>query len=257
MPPLDELLELARTTALRAGLRLQELTGEQCSYVHAKDHTKEIKALADTILDELILQSLLPSGLPILSEESGTVGSADSGSLRFIVDPLDGTFNFVKSLGPSCVCIALWEGMRPVFGVIYDLQQRQLAWGGPGLGAFAAGRPISVSNTCQLAHASICTGFPVRFDFDSDDAARRFLRTVRSYAKVRMLGSAAASLLHVARGSADVYLERNIMLWDVAAGIAIVAGAGGQVYYAPGSIATALDVCVSNGNLPAPMELLA
>ncbi len=249
MPRVNDLLELSKSIAGQAGLRLLSFTDEHKSYGHSRDLTKEIKAVADTVLERDILQALLPAGLPILSEESGNIPAPDDSGYRFVVDPLDGTFNFVKGLGPSAVSIALWREQTPVFGVICCVPERQLFWGGAGIGSFADGKPISVSTTSSPAQASICTGFPVRFDVTSDAAMQIFWRTVKPYAKVRMIGAAAASLLYVARGSADAYVERNIMLWDVAAGIAIVEGAGGKVRCDPGTVEYSLDVHASNGIL--------
>ena len=224
------LLELAKAAATRAATRLLDrFAPPDLSYVHSQDLPREVKAAADTALERDILDTLAASGIPVLSEESGLVPGTRATNLWFIVDPLDGTFNFVKGLGSSAVSIALWREQTPVFGVIYDLAKRQLAWGGPELGACIDGRAMSVSSTATAAQASICTGFPVRFDVEDESAMRSFIRLLRPYAKVRMLGSAAMSLLQVARGSADVYLERSIMLWDVAAGIALVEGAGGTV----------------------------
>lgn len=226
----DALLELAKSAAIQAGRRLLDGMDEgNRNYAHCLDHPREIKAIADTVLDKEILQVLASTELAILSEESGYIPAQCHSNYWFIVDPLDGTFNFVKGLGPSAVSIALWEGDRPVFGVIYSLAERRLAWGGVGIGAFADGRRIAVSDISSCAQASICTGFPVRFDLTNDSAMDNFWRLVRSFAKVRMLGSAAASLLHVATGAADAYSEQNIMLWDVAAGLAIVDGAGGKI----------------------------
>jgi myo-inositol-1(or 4)-monophosphatase len=228
MPELNLLLELAKSTACHAGTQLLDsVTEGGKNYVQCRVQSKEIKAIADSILDRHILQALAPTGLAILSEESGYIPAQQQSNYWFIVDPLDGTFNFVKGLGPSAVSIALWQGDRPIFGVIYTVVGQNLIWGGAGMGAFADGRRISVSDTSNQAQASICTGFPVRFDVANEDAINDFLRIVRPYAKVRMLGSAAVSLVHVATGSADAYSEQNIMLWDVAAGLAIVDGAGG------------------------------
>jgi myo-inositol-1(or 4)-monophosphatase len=184
-------------------------------------------------MEQQILQSLSVAELPILSEESGLTASTHPSSLRFIVDPLDGTFNFVKELGPSAISVALWNDQRPVFGVIYSLLERQLTWGGIDIGAFVEGRRIAVSDVSDPAVASICTGFPVRLDMDDEHSMLSFWRTVKPYAKVRMFGSAAASLLRVANGSADVYSENRIMLWDIAAGVAIVQGAGGDYVMKP------------------------
>ena len=215
-------------------------------YVHSPEHRREIKAIADTVLEQEILAGLAGAQLSILSEESGYTASPQTTPRWFIVDPLDGTFNFVKGLGPSAISVALWEHDRPVFGVIYRLAERQLAWGGRGIGAFIDGRSISVSGTSDPSLASISTGFPVRLDMESEANMRGFWRMVTPYAKVRMLGSAAASLAYVAQGAADLYAERSIMLWDVAAGLAIVEGAGGQYVMNRNGAQWCYDVIAAN-----------
>jgi myo-inositol-1(or 4)-monophosphatase len=241
------LLELAKSAAVRAGTRLLDgFAPIDRSYVHSLELPREVKAAADSVLERDILQALAGAELAVLSEETGYIPSPRPSSRWFIVDPLDGTFNFIKGLGPSAVSIALWEAQRPIFGVIYNLVERQLAWGGAGMGAFVDGRRISVSDTSIPTQASICTGFPVRFDVESDRAMRDFCRLVRPFAKVRMIGSAAMALLHVARGSADVYMEQSIMLWDVAAGVAIVEGAGGEAVVAKIDRGWCYDVIASN-----------
>lgn len=247
MVEVDELLNLSKLVATQAGLRLLDSfnPNHKC-YVHSLTHPREVKAIADTVLEREILDALIPTGLTILSEESGYIFGHQESKYWFVIDPLDGTFNFVKGLGPSAVSIALWEGQRPVFGVIYSILERQLFWGGDGIGAYCDGQEISVSGTSDKAEASICTGFPVRFNMANDLAMQNFWRMVSSFAKVRMLGAAAVSLLHVAKGSTDVYSEQNIMLWDVAAGIAIVEGAGGCVHFSPGVEEYSLNVYASN-----------
>jgi myo-inositol-1(or 4)-monophosphatase len=247
MPELNELLELSKSIAVRAGRRLLDsLNDDYKKHAYSSEHPKEIKALADTVLEKEILQALVPKRLPVLSEESGYIPGQQKSKYWFIIDPLDGTFNFVKGLGPSAVSIALWEDQKPIFGVIYTLLDQQLIWGGVGLGAYCDGQPISVSDTATKAQASICTGFPVRFDFESEITMQHFCQMIKPYAKVRMLGSAAVSLANVSNGFADVYSEQGIMLWDVAAGLAIVEGAGGAVHFDPGTIEYSLDVYASN-----------
>jgi myo-inositol-1(or 4)-monophosphatase len=247
---LAALLDLAKSAAVRAGTQLLEsVDSVDRSYAHSAELPREVKAAADSVLERDILGALADAQLAVLSEESGYIPSPHHSNRWFIVDPLDGTFNFVKGLGPCAVSIALWEDQRPIFGVIYDLMEGQLAWGGAGMGAFIDGHPISISDTATLAMASICTGFPVRFDIESDQSMRHFWRLVSPFAKVRMIGSAAVALLHVARGSADVYLEKNIMLWDVAAGIAIVQGAGGEAAFRRNDVEWSYDVIASNVTL--------
>jgi len=247
MHELGALLELVKSTVSRAANRLlDQMAPGDMHYVHSLEHRREIKAIADTATEQEILAGLAGAQLSILSEESGYIASPQNTPRYFIVDPLDGTFNFVKGLGPCAISVALWEDERPVFGVIYRLTERQLAWGGRGIGAFIDGRSISVSDTSEPSLASICTGFPVRLDMESEPNMYGFWRTVKPYAKVRMLGSAAASLLHVAQGAADLYAESSIMLWDVAAGVAIVEGAGGQCVMNRSGAEWCYDVLAAN-----------
>ena len=124
--------------------------------------------------------------------------------------------------------------------------------GGDDIGAYCDDQEIRVSVTLSKAEACICTGFPVRFENENNLMKQNFWRMVRQYAKVRMLGSAAISLVNVAKGATDVYSEQNIMIWDVAAGIAIVGGAGGSVHFNPGTIEYSLDVYASNLILSGP-----
>jgi myo-inositol-1(or 4)-monophosphatase len=254
-PDLGALLELAKSAATAAGARLLDAAEDRDrSYSHAIDHPREIKAAADVAAEACILAALAPAGLPLLSEESGYTAARHrrEADYWFIVDPLDGTFNYAKGVGPCAVSIALWQGEQPVFGVIYNLQNRRLSWGGPALGAYEDGRRLSVSATPSEDRAVLCTGFPARLDLSSDAVMRSFWRLTTPYAKVRMLGSAAVSLLHVACGAADAYAEDDIMLWDVAAGIAMVEGAGGRVRRSPGSREYSLDVRAWNGVLAGP-----
>jgi len=247
MSKILELLELSKSVASQAGTRLLEDFGqEHRNYVYSNEQPKEIKALADTVLEKDILDGLSSSRLPILSEESGYIPGQKETEYLFIVDPLDGTFNFVKGLGPSAVSIALWKDGIPIFGVIYDLSEGKLYWGGNGMGAYCDNQQLSVSNVSIKSEASICTGFPVRFEIDNDIATKKFWQLISPFAKVRMLGAATVSLLNVAKGVADVYAEQNIMIWDVAAGIAIVEGAGGTVHSHPGKIEHSLCVYASN-----------
>jgi myo-inositol-1(or 4)-monophosphatase len=258
VPELHALMELTQSVARRAGRRLLETVSEvEKSYVHSREFPREIKSTADKVLEDDILRALRPTGLAILSEEAGYIPAREKCKYWFIVDPLDGTYNFVKGLGPSAVSIAIWDDQTPIFGALYCLAESRLAWGGAGLGAYIDGRPISVSDTATRAQASICTGFPVRFDFGSEHARQQFWDRVRPYAKVRMLGSAAVSLLHVAKGSADLYSEQNIMLWDIAAGLAIVEGAGGGSVLKRADAAWSYDVSAANPRLLSQFTELA
>ena len=250
MDDVGELLALTKSVATNAGrLLLGSIEGHQRNYEFSSDVRREIKARADALLDKEILDRLRPTGLALLSEESGTLAGASTSPLWFIIDPLDGTVNFVRDLGPSAISIALWHNQTPIFGVLCLLPTLALAWGGAGLGAFLDDQRIAVSGFTNKEQAVLCTGVPSRLDLVSPAAGRDMVEMIRSYGKVRMLGSASLSLLQVAKGAADAYAEQEIMIWDVAAGLALVEGAGGKVNVVPGSYEHALDVFASNGRL--------
>ena len=96
--------------------------------------------------------------------------------------------------------------------------------------------------------AVLCTGFPINFSY-SEDNILEFVDNVKKYKKIRLIGSAAMSLSFVASGIVDAYIEENIMVWDVAAGIAIVKAAGGNVEFSQGSVQNSFNVSVTNGSL--------
>ena len=245
----ESLLALALETVQSALHILEACAVGERPHRFADDLPREVKAAADQTVEEDILRRLVETRHPVLSEEAGELeGSANDG-LRWVVDPIDGTVNFVRRLAPCAISIALCRGSTPVFGVIGEYPSGRLAWGGPSLGAFIDNRPICVSTTFSRSRAVLCTGFPSNFDFGDERVTAQFLEVSSEFAKVRMLGTAALSLMHVAAGSADAYSERDIMFWDVAAGLALVEGAGGSVQVSPASTANALRVFASNGLL--------
>jgi myo-inositol-1(or 4)-monophosphatase len=207
---------------------------------------KEMKSASDRILEKVIVARLRVTGLGILSEEAGQLVSGSGDALRWVVDPLDGTVNFIRGLAPCSISVALCCGDAPVMGVIGEFPSGNLAWGGAGVGAFWSDLPIRVSTVDQKQQAVICTGIPSRFKFD-EKGKEWIASTLAPYTKVRMLGAASLSLLHVAKGSAEVYSERGIMIWDIAAGLAIVEGAGGSFTMTPALHPDSFDVFASNG----------
>ncbi len=248
MAEYDHLLAIAKDAAQKAVKALAEVDTGSSSYKFADDLPREMKATADRVLEEIILDCLKPTGLPILSEEAGDLDGTVNAGLRWVVDPLDGTVNFMRGLAPCAVSIALCSGNLPVFGVIGDYPSGRLAWGGQSFGAFIEDRPIHVSTIQDKSKAILCTGFPSRFDF-AGASASAFIEWVSSYSKVRMLGAASLSLLQVAKGAADAYAEQDIMIWDVAAGLALIEGAGGHISVSPGRYKNSHNIYASNGLL--------
>jgi myo-inositol-1(or 4)-monophosphatase len=206
-----------------------------------------MKSSVDKIIEETIIENLLPTGITVLSEESGEFRCNSESSLRFVVDPLDGTVNFVRGLGPCSISIALCDNDKPIFGVLAIYPSGDFAWGGIGKGAFLNKRPIHVSKITDPFQTVLCTGFPSRYSFEDHNSVKKHVRMMSHFGKVRMLGSASNSLLQVAKGAAEVYSEKEIMLWDVAAGLAILEGAGGEFDINFGKDENAVNVSATNG----------
>lgn len=220
---ISELLQLAIDSAKEAGNHLASFHNTKVD----KEEGHDIKLRADKEAERIILDHLLPTGITILSEECGLLPSGDS-TYYWIVDPLDGSLNYLHGIPLCCVSIALWRGeSEPVFGVIYDFNHDNLYHGVVGKNAYCNGAEMHVSNVNVRSRAIITTGFPVYMKQD-ETGLSSFIRTIQDYKKVRLLGSAALSCVFVAKGSVEAYHERSIAWWDVAAGVAITLAAGGN-----------------------------
>ena len=223
-----DLLKLSKNAVVHALDKLIELDKQNIkNYLFSNEVPKEVKAEADIIIEKILIDKLSISDLSILSEESGLIKSESNSNLRFIIDPIDGTVNFIRGICNCSISVALFDGNTPVFGVLASYPSGIIAWGGKGIGAFMGEMPINVSSIKDTMKGVLCTGFPSRFEFNSKIILEQ-IHLMQSFNKVRMLGSASQSLLQVAQGSVEAYVESNIMIWDVAAGLAIVEGAGGE-----------------------------
>ena len=212
---------------------------------------KDIKTNADLEAEKTIRRILEPTGIPILGEETGLSGSPSNHSLLWIIDPLDGTFNFVRGL-PFCgVSIALWRDQDPLLGILFDLTDQSLLEGVVGSWARRDGEPIHVSRVAGTEQAALATGFPTQRDY-GQEALQTTISAIQKYKKIRMLGSAALSLGQVACGRLEAYWEEDIWLWDVAAGLALVKAAGGDYTLKPGTSAHQFHVFAHNGAMPPP-----
>ena len=221
---INQLLQIAIDAAKEAGYHLASYHNT----VVDKEEGHDIKLRADKEAERIILDRLIPTGITILSEECGLLPAGDN-SYYWIVDPLDGSLNYLHGLPICCVSIALWRGeIDPVLGVIYDFNHDRLYQGIVGNKAYCNGVELHVSNTQEKTRAIITTGFPVYMKQDEAGLAS-FIHTIQDYKKVRLLGSAALSCAFVAQGAVEAYHERSIAWWDVAAGIAVTLAAGGHV----------------------------
>lgn len=225
-------LGVAAEAALAAGRLLGELRQKPVEVLSEEGH--DIKLKADQLAEDLILKALgerLP--LPVLTEESGEHGGVAENARMWVVDPLDGTFNFSRGLPLCCSSVGLWDKGRPVLGAIYNFFRDELFTGVVGQGAWLNGKPIRVSGVRAAAGAALATGFPHHQDFD-EKPLREFVRQVQDFKKIRMLGSAALMGAYVACGWLDAYVEADVWLWDIAAAVAIAQAAGAAVSLRPG-----------------------
>lgn len=172
------------------------------------------------------LQKLLPES-GFIAEE----GTTDKKGERFnwVIDPLDGTTNFIQGVPVYSVSIALLDGDKLVLGVVYEVGRDECFYAWKGGGAYLNDKQIHVSQRSDMHDALLATGFPYS-DFSRIDEYIEFLKWAMMNARgVRRLGSAAVDMAYVACGRFDAFWEYDLKAWDVAAGALIVKEAGGTV----------------------------
>lgn len=172
------------------------------------------------------LRNILPSST-FLTEEQ-TVESSE-GEYQWIIDPIDGTTNFVHGVPAYAISIALRHHAEIVFGIVHEVNRNEQFWAIKGEGAFLNDTKISVTNTKHLKNSLIATGFPYD-EFDREEAYWKALKSFTHQTRgIRRLGSAAVDLCYVACGRFDCFFEYSLSPWDVAGGALIVTEAGGQI----------------------------
>ena len=173
------------------------------------------------------LKEILPEA-GFLTEEK-TVEQERRAKLQWVVDPLDGTTNFIHDLAPYCVSIALRNETEILLGVVYEVSRDELYSAAKGCGAFLNDAPIKVSSITDVDQALVMIGYPYNADGWREFCLDMTGRLYGHCASIRSMGSAEAELCYVAAGKIDVYFESFIQPWDVAAGACILKEAGGRV----------------------------
>lgn len=204
-----------------AAQQLDRLTVEnkaENDFVTAADRAAE-----DAIVH--VLQSAYPRHA-ILTEERGLIGNAKS-EWMWIVDPIDGTTNFMHGVPQYAVSIALCHRGEPVVAVVYDVAKNELFTAVKGEGAFLDNRRIRVSENADMRRALIGTGFPFRKGDNFKNYMQSFMRVTQAAAGVRRPGAASLDLAWVAAGRYDGFWESGLSKWDIAAGALLVFEAGG------------------------------
>lgn len=226
-PALLQRIAAAKTAVLGQCERLHTQLGqvasewkEDGSRVTETDH-----AISQAILSELAQAFPEDQGF---SEELLTDHALEVTSrFAWVLDPIDGTNNFATGLAQCSISLALFCDGEPVYGVIYDAARRVLMHGGPGFGVWDGDRQAQLRIVEKLGHASII-GFHSPHEFGKYAGHGGVM--IERY-KVRALGSSALHLAYVAAGLFDGVVDHNVKLWDIAAGIAMVRGAGGDVRF--------------------------
>ena len=226
MLKLDLWIEIAKSAALAGGQYLLENQGKDLKIL--LDEGRDIKLQLDTDTEKMIKESISgSSSFSILGEETGS--SDDLGEFYWVVDPLDGTSNFLRNIPISCVSIALMQNFNPILGVIYDFNHDDLYYGHQQSKAFVNNKEITVSNYSKKNQSTLVTGIPAKKNY-TDIEFQNMIEDFQNWKKVRMIGSAAMAAVYVASGKAETYKENGIFLWDIAAGAAIVNAAGGKAH---------------------------
>src|SRR5437016_353028 len=196
-------------------------------------------------------------GYGLLFEEGGEVAGSDSHH-RWIVDPLDGTTNFLHGIPHFAVSIALERDGEIVAGVIYEPTRDEMYWAEKGGGAYLNDRRLRVSSRRNIADAVIGTGIPFRQRGDHPAYLATLRAVMGTTSGVRRMGAAALDLAYVAAGRYDGFWEFGLAPWDIAAGILLVREAGGYVSDLAGGreMMTTGDVLAANDHLHLPLAAL-
>lgn len=249
MSELSDLLAIAKRAASEAGASLK--ANRAAWAVIAAEQGREVKIKGDVEAERLILDIIGgASSYPIISEEAGWVRAQERGD-RFVwaIDPLDGSVNYLRDYPHCAVSIALLDNGSPVLGVVDCFVLEECFTGVMDEGAWLNGAPIKVSEIADPASGILQTGVPSRADPAS---MSKFDQRLKMFRKVRMIGSAATALAYVAAGRAEAYRESGSMIWDIAAGCALVKAAGGEYHIDGAALDKPLEVAAGNGKTPLP-----
>ena len=212
------------------------------SYV---DKTAEQKIVA-------ALQKILPEAGFITEEKTTTkVGER----YNWIIDPLDGTTNFIHGLPVYSVSIALQDHDELVAGVVYEVNQDECFYASNDTPAYLNGKEIRVSNAPSISSSLLATGFPY-YDFSKQQQyINLFTELMKSCHGLRRMGSAAVDLAYTACGRFEAFYEYNLNSWDIAAGVVIVKQAGGHVVNFSGGdeVLNSRELLATNGKITGEM----
>lgn len=243
--------EIARSTG-------KFMANERKSFDSSKIESKGLHDLVSYVDKES--EKRIISALQVLLPESGFMaeeGTTDIHGERFnwVIDPLDGTTNYIQGLPIYAVSIGLLDRDELVLGVVYEVGRDECFYAWKDGGAYLNGESIRVSDRNNIHDALLATGFPYS-EFSQLDEYLKFLKWAMTEARgVRRLGSAATDLAYVAAGRFDAFWEYDLKPWDVAAGAVIVKEAGGIVtdYKGENNFLFGREIIATNGLIKLPL----
>lgn len=243
------MLNIAIEAAKEAGKFLKYSVGRVRSVEKKQGEDRNLVSEIDKGSEAKII-SMIKRHYPnhaILAEESGA--SNNTSDYKWVIDPLDGTTNFLHGLPVFCVTIGIEYKGEMVAGVVYDPNLDELFTTERGSGAYCNGKKMKVSQASTLIESLLVTGFPYDIARNPDNAVEHFVNFLMEGQGIRRLGSAALDLSYTAAGRFDGFWEVNLNPWDMAAGLLFVREAGGIVTDFSGSPATiySKQVLATNG----------
>lgn len=228
MPDLKQITEATIQCAKNVG---EFIRAERKTFSYSRVEIKGLNDLVsyvDKTSEKLLVEKLglIVPEAGFIVEENTKTGTKD---YNWIVDPLDGTTNFIHGIPSYAISIALEHKGRIIAGVVYEVAQDECFWAYEGGGAFLNGTSIHVSERAALSDSLIATGFPIYNFSRLDDYLKVLAHLMKNTHGIRRIGAAAVDLCYLACGRVDAFFEYNLNAWDVAAGALIVKEAGGRV----------------------------
>lgn len=220
---LEKIAENASTKAFNTAIKFID------DAIILSNEDKDIKTLADEQINNVILNELIITKIPIISEEINNENINISDQC-WIIDPLDGTLNFSRKFPFSSISIALWNNNLPQQGLVKNIFDGSLFTSSKNKGTKKNNNHVNVSNVSEINNAVLATGFPSGANYETDTLLS-FIQNIQKFKKIRALGSASLMLAYVAEGVFDVYYEKDIYLWDIASGLSLVKEAGGEIFF--------------------------
>jgi myo-inositol-1(or 4)-monophosphatase len=230
-PNLHPMLNVAVKAARAAGAIINRAALDVESVRISQKQVNDFVTEVDHASEAAIIETLLTAypGHAIWAEESGKVHGTQGSESVWIIDPLDGTTNFIHGFPVYCISIALAVRGKVEQAVIYDPTRNDLFTATRGRGAYMNDRRMRVSKRTELGHSLISTGFPFRPGDNFKNYLRMMAEVMQRTAGLRRPGAAALDLAYVAAGFTDGFFEMGLSPWDVAAGSLLVTEAGGLI----------------------------